>query len=211
MAYLARVSYTGNGSTTQYSLPFSYIATSHIKAYLDNVETAAFTVSGSTLTFTSAPANSVAILIKRVTPTDARLVDFQDGSVLTESDLDKSADQNFFVAQESSDDMQSKLGLNNSSLWDADNKRITNVATAVASTDAANKAYVDAVAGSATAAAASETAAANSATAAENSNVSAAALLDTFDDYFGNFWTDDSSVFFHDRTQIINNRLRGTP
>tara|TARA_B100001250_G_scaffold278176_1_gene240622 strand:- start:1730 stop:3373 length:1644 start_codon:yes stop_codon:yes gene_type:complete len=32
-------------------------------------------------------------------------------------------------------------------------------------------------------------------------------LLDTFDDYFGNFWTDDSSVFFHDRTQIINNRL----
>ena len=32
-------------------------------------------------------------------------------------------------------------------------------------------------------------------------------LLDTFDDYFGNFWTDDSSVFFHDRTQIIDNRL----
>ena len=32
-------------------------------------------------------------------------------------------------------------------------------------------------------------------------------LLDTFDDYFGNFWTDDSSVFFHDRTQIINNRF----
>ena len=79
MAYLARVSYTGNGSTTQYSIPFSYIATTHIKAYLDNVETAAFSVSGSTLTFDTAPSNSVAILIKRVTPTDARLVDFQDG------------------------------------------------------------------------------------------------------------------------------------
>jgi hypothetical protein len=184
MSYLARVSYTGNGSTTQYALPFTYIATSHIQAFINNVQTTAFTVSGSTLTFTSAPANSAAILIKRVTPTDARLVDFQDGSVLTESDLDKSADQNFFVAQESSDDMQSKLGLDNSSLWDADNKRIINVATAVASTDAANKAYVDAVAGSATAAAASEAAAANSASAAENSNVSAAALLDTFDDAF---------------------------
>ena len=103
MAYLARVSYTGNGSTTQYSLPFSYIATTHIKAYLDNVETALFSVSGSTLTFNSAPANAVAILIKRITPTDARLVDFQDGSVLTESDLDKSADQNFYVVQEQSD------------------------------------------------------------------------------------------------------------
>ena len=32
-------------------------------------------------------------------------------------------------------------------------------------------------------------------------------LLDTFDDYFGNFWTDDSSVFFHDRTKLINNRF----
>ena len=32
-------------------------------------------------------------------------------------------------------------------------------------------------------------------------------LLDTFDDYFGNFWTDDSSIFFHDRTKIFNNRF----
>ena len=77
MAYLARVSYTGNGSTVGYALPFSYIVTSHIKAYLANTETSAFTVSGSTLTFTTAPANAVAILIKRVTPTDTRLVDFK--------------------------------------------------------------------------------------------------------------------------------------
>ena len=117
MAYLARVSYTGNNSTTQYSLPFSYIATSHIKAYLDNVETALFSVSGSTLTFNTAPGDTVAILIKRVTPTNARLVDFQDGSVLTESDLDKSADHNFFTVKEMSDTVQSKLGLNASSLY----------------------------------------------------------------------------------------------
>ena len=143
MAYLARVSYTGNGSTTQYSLPFSYIATTHIKAYLDNVETAAFSVSGSTLTFDTAPSNSVAILIKRVTPTDARLVDFQDGSVLTESDLDKSADQNFYVVQEQSDNVQSKMGLDASSLWDADNKRIINVANPTGDQDAATKHYLE--------------------------------------------------------------------
>ena len=124
MAFLARVSFTGNGSTTQYSLPFSYIATTHIKAYLDNVETALFSVSGSTVTFNTAPANAVAILIKRVTPTDARLVDFQDGSVLTESDLDQSADQNFFIAQESSDTAQTHLGLDNSDKYDAGSKQI---------------------------------------------------------------------------------------
>ena len=137
MSYLARVSYTGNGSVAQYALPFSYIAASHIEAYLDNVETSAFTVSGSTLTFTTAPANAVAILIKRVTPTDTRLVDFQDGSVLTESDLDLSADQNFYIAQESSDTAQSHIALNNSDVWDGQSKRLTLIADPTSAQDVA--------------------------------------------------------------------------
>ena len=143
MAYLAQVSYTGDGSTVGYSLPFTYIATTHIKAYIAGVETSAFTVSGSTVTFTTAPANAAVIKLERVTPTDARLVDFQDGSVLTESDLDKSADQNFFTVQEMSDSVQSKLGLNASSLWDADSKRIINVADPTSAQDAATKNYLE--------------------------------------------------------------------
>ena len=55
-----------------------------IKVFINSVANTAFTVSGSTLTFTSAPANSAIIRIERQTPTDARLVDFTDGSVLTE-------------------------------------------------------------------------------------------------------------------------------
>ncbi len=143
MSYLARVSYTGNNSTVDYALPFSYIATSHIYAWLDNVATTAFSVSGSTLTFDTAPGTGVAILIKRVTPTDARLVDFTDGSVLTESDLDQSADQNFYIAQESSDTAQTHLALNNSSLWDATSKRIINVADPTGNQDAATKYYLE--------------------------------------------------------------------
>ena len=113
MAYLARVTYTGNGSTTGYAIPYSYIASSHIYAWLDNVVTTAFSVSGATLTFDAAPANGVVITIKRISPTDARLVDFTDGSVLTEADLDQSADQNFYIAQESSDTAQLHLALTN--------------------------------------------------------------------------------------------------
>ena len=143
MAYLAQVSYTGDGSTVGYSLPFTYIATTHIKAYIGGIETSAFSVSGSTVTFDTAPANAAVIKLERVTPTDARLVDFQDGSVLTESDLDKSADQNFFVVQEQSDNVQSKLGLNTSSLWDADSKRIINVADPTSAQDAATKNYLE--------------------------------------------------------------------
>ena len=50
MSFLAQVSYTGNGSTTQYSITFPYIDVTHVKAYLDGVLTTAFTVSSSTLT-----------------------------------------------------------------------------------------------------------------------------------------------------------------
>ena len=51
------------------------------------------------ITLASTPANGAVVLIKRVTPIDSRLVDFQDGSVLSATDLDKSADQNFYAAQ----------------------------------------------------------------------------------------------------------------
>ena len=86
MSYLAQVSYTGDGSTTQYSITFPFLDSTHIKAFVDGVSNTAFTISSSTLTFNSAPANSAVIRIERQTPTDARLVDFTDGSVLTEAE-----------------------------------------------------------------------------------------------------------------------------
>ena len=143
MSFLAQVTYTGNGSTTGYAIPFSYIASSHIKAFIHNVATTAFTVSGSTLTFTSAPANSAVIRIERQTPTDARLVDFTDGSVLTEADLDQSADQNFFIAQETSDDNQSAMTIDTDDKFDAQSKVIKNVANPVNNNDAVNKTYLE--------------------------------------------------------------------
>ena len=109
MSFLAQVTYTGDGSTTQYSITFPFIDSTHIKAFIDGTQTTAFTISSSTLTFTSAPANASVVRIERQTPNDTRLVDFTDGSVLTESDLDKSADQNFYIAQEITDDSNLKL------------------------------------------------------------------------------------------------------
>ncbi len=143
MAYLARVTYTGNASTTGYAIPYTYIATSHIKAYLDNVATTAFTVSGATLTFTTAPASGVVITIKRETPTDARLVDFTDGSVLTEQDLDQSADQNFYIAQETSDNAQAHLALTNADVWNGQSKRLTLIADPTSAQDVTTKNYVE--------------------------------------------------------------------
>src|SRR6056300_1820168 len=142
MSFLAQVTYTGNGSTTQYSIPFEFIDSTHVKAFIDGVETSAFTISSSTLTFTTAPANASTIRIERQTPTDARLIDFTDGSVLTEQDLDKSADQNFYIAQEITDDSASKLGLDTDDKYNANNKVIKNVADPVDNTDAVNKQFI---------------------------------------------------------------------
>ena len=143
MTYLAQVSYTGDGSTTQYSITFPFIDSTHINVFIGGTQTTAFTISSSTLTFNTAPANSAVIRIERQTPTDARIVDFTDGSVLTESDLDKSADQNFYIAQEISDANQATLSLDTDDKFDAKSKVIKNLANPVNANDAVNKTYLE--------------------------------------------------------------------
>ena len=141
--YYAQVSYTGDGSTTQYSITFSFIDSTHVKAFINGVETTAFTISSSTLTFTSAPANSAIIRIERQTPITGRLVDFTDGSVLTESDLDKSADQNFYVAQEITDDSLSTMKIGADDKFDGQSKVIKDLANPVNDQDAVTKHYLE--------------------------------------------------------------------
>ena len=143
MTQFAFQTYTGNGSTTQYSISWTYIDSTHVKCFLDGVSTSAFSVSGSTVTFNSAPANNVVIKIERQTPLTARLVDFQDGSVLTEADLDMSANQNFFAVQEFSDDATNYIQLDTDDKYNAQSKVIKSVANPVNDNDAVNKTYLE--------------------------------------------------------------------
>jgi len=141
--YYAQVSYTGNGSTTTYAITFNFLDSTHVKAFIDGVETTAFTISSSNLTFTTAPANNATIRIERQTPVDSRLVDFTDGSVLTESDLDKSADQNFYVAQEITDDSLSTMKIGTDDKFDGQSKVIKDLANPVNDQDAVTKYYLE--------------------------------------------------------------------
>ena len=176
---LSYVQYSANGSTDQFSVTFNYIDSSHVKVYVDNVEDTTFTwVNTSLIETSSTPTNGQVVKIDRDTPTTSRLVDFQDGSTLTETDLDKSANQNFYAVQENVDSIGDCLKLDNTGVYDADSKRIINVATPTSGTDAANKTYIDtqttSAATSATAAATSATAAATSATASASSATASA-------------------------------------
>ena len=139
------VRYTGNNSTTSYSIPFSYRSTADLTVTLAGVATTAFTLNsaGTTLTFNSAPAQDVAIEIRRRTSQGTKLVDYASGSVLTENDLDTDSDQAFFMSQEAIDDAGDVIKISNTNFqWDTQNKRLTNVADPVNNTDAVNKQFI---------------------------------------------------------------------
>ena len=64
--------FTGDGSTTNFSFTFEYIKEADVKATLDGTATTAFTLANATtLSFTTAPANGVAIRIFRDTDIDS--------------------------------------------------------------------------------------------------------------------------------------------
>ncbi len=100
--------HTGNGSTNAFAISFSFLANSEIDVTVAGVLktiTTHYTISGSTVTFTSGntPANGAAIKFQRNTDISAKKVDFSDGSVLTEADLDANSDQIIFAQQEITD------------------------------------------------------------------------------------------------------------
>ena len=139
------VRYTGNGNTTQYAVSFSYRDQADIAVTINGVATTAFTFNGAgtQITFNSAPANLSSIEIRRTTSQTSRLVDYAAGSVLTENDLDTDSNQGFYMSQEAIDDANDRIKLDNADFhWDAQSKRIKNIADPVDNTDVVNKSYI---------------------------------------------------------------------
>ena len=178
--------YTGNGSTTQFNVPFPYIRREHVVASLDYVSQVFTWVNNTTVEITPAPAAGVRVEVRRVTPINAPLVDFVDGSTLVAADLDTNALQQTYVNQEQDDDFADTISINSQGLLDAGGKRLTNLGNPTSAQDAATKTYVDSAVGlvggfaaaasaSASAAAVSESNAAASESAAGVSESNAAA------------------------------------
>lgn len=143
------VDYPADGSTQTFNFSFDYLESTHIKVEVGGVETTAFTVDASakTITLTTAPASGSVLRIRRDSNSSVALMDFSDGSVLVENDLDRAYLHNLYLNEELDE-------LNNLSLqkvvggddWDAKGHKITNLGT-IDDTDAANvatpKGYVD--------------------------------------------------------------------
>ena len=143
MAYSYNV-YTGNGSTTQFTVGFPYIRREHVKVYVAFVDTAYTYVNNTTVQLATAPGAGVRVEVRRVTPATSPLVDFADGSTLVAADLDTSNLQHLYLEQELDDSLKQAVSIDPATgLVTASGQRITSVADPTSAQDAATKAYVD--------------------------------------------------------------------
>jgi hypothetical protein len=106
------VTYVADGSTDEFDVTFPYISRNHVSIKVNNTDQVLPPrwVSDSRIKLSFLPPNGSVVEIRRRTPLDTRLVDFQNGSVLTEEELDKAINQVFYVQQELTDLYDAGLG-----------------------------------------------------------------------------------------------------
>ena len=96
-------SYTGNGSTTNYSFTFPYLKSTDVQVQVDATVTTAWTfANATTVQFNTAPANGAKIKILRKTNVDNLTATFYAGSAIKSEDLNDNFTQNLYSTQETS-------------------------------------------------------------------------------------------------------------
>jgi hypothetical protein len=171
---------TGNGTQVDFTFTFPYIFGAHVKAYLNGVQTTAFTFfSTNVLRFTVAPALGVNVLIVRETPGDALAAVIQPGGPLPIVGINNNFLQSLYYSQETQYDAanQSTAGLQ-AQVTAATNTANTASANAGAAVTTANAASATANGIAATANTAN-TNASNAVATANNANTTAAAAQTT--------------------------------
>ena len=143
------VDYTAVASQTDYNFSFEYLRDDHVKVKVNDVIVTNYTIVTSPtptkIRFNTAPSAGAEIRIYRDSRGDfSPLVDFVDGSVLTENELDEAYKHNLFVSQEASEGTGNELlNKKGGANYDAEGNKIINLGSPTADGDAANKAYVD--------------------------------------------------------------------
>ena len=143
--------YTATAGQTDFAFTFDYLEDEHVTVEINGVVQLASDYSiivesnGDTKVRLNVGATAGQIVrVRRKSQPGDNLVDFVNGSVLTESELDRAYLHNRYLAEEISElndaSLQRVPGSDN---WDAKGKRITNVGDPVNSQDATTKNYVD--------------------------------------------------------------------
>src|SRR5210317_658622 len=152
------VDYTGDNTTTSFAFSFPYLDDSHIVVQVDQASVSGGAFVTKTLTtdytiqtspskaiiFVTAPATGDRIRIKRDSASETALVDFENGSVLTEVELDRAYLHNLYLNEEIEEGSgKNAMTKNSAGNFEADLAKIVDLADPTAAQDAATKNYVD--------------------------------------------------------------------
>jgi hypothetical protein len=141
---LARVVYTQSvAGNKNFTVPFPYISRDHVKVTVNGAPASFTWINTNTVQIDPAPEVGAKVEIRRVTERRNLLVDFNDGSTITETDLDLLALQNFYLSQEADDLAEESNGIANYAASTANNaisianEASSNAASAVATANTA--------------------------------------------------------------------------
>ena len=129
--------YTGDGTTTDFTVPFDYLAKKFVKVsvgltvleggdYGDTSKDYYF-LDKTTVRLKTAPQAGAEVTVRRYTSATDRIVSFKDASILKATDLDTASIQTIHIAEEGRDVINDALIVNKESNWDAKGHRIVNV------------------------------------------------------------------------------------
>ena len=140
---LSFVTYTGDGSNRIFNLTFTYLQQSEVGVKVNNVAVTFTWLDSSRVQLTTAPASGAVVEVRRTSSRTARVVDFQDGSVLNEAALDADSDQLFNLSQEAFDASASTIPLDFNNTFNVGSRLLKSLADPVDAQDAVTKSWAE--------------------------------------------------------------------
>lgn len=143
--------YTGDGATTDFAVPFDYLAKKFVRVSLgvtilkggDYGDTSKdyYFLDKTKVRLKVPPQVGEVLTIRRYTSATDRVVSFKDASVLKAIDLDVSSVQAYHIAEEAREVINDAITGDKEGNWDARGHRITNVGAPIKDNDAVNLKY----------------------------------------------------------------------
>nr|DAI44216.1 MAG TPA: tail fiber protein [Caudoviricetes sp.] len=144
--------YTGDGTRTDFTIPFDYLKKSFVTVRLGTATTLTggdygdtgsdyYFLDKTTIRLKVAPASGESLTIRRHTSATERVATFKDASILKATDLETSQLQAFHIAEEGRDAINDAIIGDKEGNWDAKGHRIINVGTPIKDNDAVNLEY----------------------------------------------------------------------